>query len=696
MSNRLINEKSPYLLQHAHNPVDWYPWSDAAFARAKAENRPVFLSIGYATCHWCHVMEKESFEDEETARYLNETFICIKVDREERPDIDAVYMNLCQMLIGSGGWPLTIFMTPNKKPFFASTYLPKRNRFGRTGLIELCKKIKETWRSERQKVMEAAETISTKLADTFIFSPAEQTDASLLDQAYNEIRPTFDSRFGGFSPAPKFPMPHRLLFLMRYYHQSGNEKALEMVKKTLITMRLGGIWDHVGFGFHRYATDKKWLLPHFEKMLYDQALISMAYLEIFQITRDSFFSQTAKEIFTYVIGEMTSEQGAFFAAQDADSEGEEGKFFTWTTEKFRQVLGEEEAKFWKKIFNLSPDGNFFEEATGQKTGTNILHLTKPLVQWANELEIEEKQFLLKWKTARKKLYQQRQHRIHPFKDDKILTDWNGLMIASLALASRVLDIPAYIKVAEKTANFILTKMQDDSGGLWHRFRDNEAAVKPHANDYAFFIWGLLHLYQAAFNPTYLHHAIRLQNRMLDDYWDTENGGFFLSAKTDTELPIRPKELYDGATPSANSVSLFNLMCLSRLSGEVKWENKAKDLVRSFAGTVKIYPAAYTHFLSSLYFALGREGEVVITGKEDAADTREMLSSLNGRFAPNQVVLFKSDKNKNELAEVAEFTVNLQPVKGKATAYVCADLSCSQPTNDVRKMLELIRSNEKIP
>ena len=685
-TNQLINEKSPYLLQHAHNPVDWHAWSDETFELAASQNKPVFLSIGYATCHWCHVMEKESFEDAETARHLNNTFICIKVDREERPDIDAVYMAACQMLIGSGGWPLNLFLTPDKKPFFAATYIPKNNRFGKAGLIELCQQVNKLWASQIDKVHASAAAIAASLQSAFHFSEANEPSESLLDHAYNLIWNGFDSRFGGFEKAPKFPTPHRLLFLLRCHHRTGDSRALKMVEKTLTAMRLGGIWDHVGFGFHRYSTDPQWLLPHFEKMLYDQALIAQAYLETYQITKNPFYAQTAEEIFTYVLRDMTSSQGAFFSAEDADSEGEEGKFYVWTVAEFQNVLHGEQAEQWKKIFNLHPEGNFSEEASAQKTGANILHLNKHLNQWAAELNLDADAIFNQWKDVREKLFQVREKRIHPLKDDKILMDWNGLMIAALALGARILDKPEYARAAEKSVQFILKKMQKNDGRLFHRFRDGELAIDAQAADYAFFINGLLNLYQATFNLTYAEEAAALQKRMLKDFWDPDNGGFYATANRSEALPVRPKELYDGAIPSANSVALLNLLWLSRLTGNPEWDIKAHEQVRAFAGTVKSQPTAFTYFLLGIDFALRPGREVVIAGDPDKIDARQMLAALNLNFTPNQVALVKSDQNAARLAKFAGYTDGLQLVQGKATAHVCKGFACKEATTDIQAMV----------
>jgi uncharacterized protein YyaL (SSP411 family) len=691
--NRLINEKSPYLLQHARNPVDWHPWSEEAFARAKAENKPIFLSIGYATCHWCHVMEEESFEDEEMARHLNDTFICIKVDREERPDIDAVYMAACQMMTGSGGWPMNLFLTPDKEPFYAATYIPKSGRFGRAGLIELCEQIKHQWTSEAEKVNESAAGIAANLRRAFSFSSADEPDESVLDNAYNQIKKAFDPQSGGFESAPKFPTPHRLLFLLRRHHRTGDPYALEMVQKTLTAMRLGGIWDHVGFGFHRYSTDENWLLPHFEKMLYDQALIATAYLEAYQITKNPFLAQTANEILTYVLRDMSSTEGAFFSAEDADSEGEEGKFYVWTTEEFRKVLKEERADMWQSILRVSPEGNFSDEATGQRSGANILHLTAPLIKWAENLGVQAEELTQSWERIRQKLFWEREQRVHPLKDDKILTDWNGLMIAALALGARILNKPGYAEAADKAARFVLGHMRDDKKQLFHRFREGELAITAQANDYAFFIYGLISLYQTTFDLTYAEEALVLQEQMLEDFWDDEKGGFFSTATGSDELPVRPKELYDGAIPSANSVSVLNLLSLSRLTGNPKWENRGQELVRAFSGTVKAQPVAFTFFLMGLDFALRSGQEIVIAGEPDTTETQRLLTALNLNFAPNKVALVKSDQNAKRLSKFARFTDALQVTQGQSTAHLCRDGACTGSTTDVQTMLTRLVENK---
>jgi len=684
--NKLINEKSPYLLQHAHNPVDWHPWSEETFDLARRQNKPIFLSIGYATCHWCHVMEKESFEDDTAARHLNDTFVSIKVDREERPDIDAVYMAVCQMLTGSGGWPLNLFLTPDKKPFFAATYIPKNNRLGKAGLIELCQQVKQLWSAQTDKVHTSADGIANALGRAFSYSAADAPRESLLDHAYNLIWQSFDSRFGGFDSAPKFPTPHRLLFLLRYHHRSGDAKALKMVEKTLSAMRIGGIWDHVGFGFHRYATDAHWLLPHFEKMLYDQALLAQTYLEAYQVTRNPFYARTAQEIFSYVLRDMTSPDGAFFSAEDADSEGKEGKFYVWHRDEFQKVLDPEPAEIWENMFNLQPGGNFSDEASGQKTGTNILHLDRPVEEWSKELNLAPQELAARWEKLREKLFRFREGRIHPLKDDKILMDWNGLMIAAFSLGARILNQAEYARAAEKSVQFILTHMRNDSGRMFHRFRDGELAVEAQAADYAFLIHGLLNLYQATFNLAYAEEATALQQKMLKDFWDPDRGGFFSTPNEGETLPVRPKELYDGAIPSANSVALLNLLWLARLTGDPKWANLADDHLRAFAGTVKAQPTAFTYFLLGVDFALRPGQEVVIAGDPEKEEARQMLAALNLNFAPHKVALVKSDQNAERLAKFAGYTDGLQLVAGKATAHVCKGFACKEPTSDIEAML----------
>jgi uncharacterized protein YyaL (SSP411 family) len=691
-TNRLGAEKSPYLLQHAHNPVDWYPWGAEAFEKAEREDKPIFLSIGYSTCHWCHVMAHESFEDPEVAQMMNEAFVCIKVDREERPDIDGIYMTICQMLTGSGGWPLTIVMTPDKQPFFAATYIPKTSRYGRTGMLDLIPRIQELWTTRRGELLESADRITNALREAPQDAPGQEPDAMTMQQAYRQLAERFDALHGGFGDAPKFPTPHNLLFLLRYWKRTGEGEALAMVEQTLEAMRLGGVYDHVGFGFHRYSTDRHWLLPHFEKMLYDQALMLMAYVEAYQATGKATYAETAQEIVAYVLRDMTSPEGGFYSAEDADSEGEEGKFYVWTEEELQGVLGEEDAGLLIDLFNVEPDGNFLEEATRERTGANILHLRKPVAELAEEIGLAEPALRERLEAARQKLFTHREGRIHPHKDDKVLTDWNGLMIAALAKAAQAFDLADYANAASRAADFILTTMRSEDGRLVHRYRDGEAGLPAHVDDYAFLIWGLLELYEAAFEVRYLQAALDLNEELLEHFWDGENGGFYVTASDAEELLIRQKEIYDGATPSGNSVAMWNLLRLARITANPDLEEKAVVIGRAFSGQVRRAPLAYTQLLVALDFAIGPSYEVVIVGEPHAEDTQAMLRALRAPYVPNKVVILRpAGQAEAAITRIAEFTRQHTSIDGKPTAYVCQNTTCKLPTTSLDEMLALLEA-----
>lgn len=695
--NRLVFEKSPYLLQHASNPVDWYPWGDEAFTKAKNEDKPIFLSIGYSTCHWCHVMEHESFEDPEVARLLNEAFVCIKVDREERPDIDNIYMAVCQTITGSGGWPLTIIMTPDKKPFFAGTYIPKESRYQRRGLLDLVPLVANYWNTKREGLIEDADKITAKLRQISTNDAGEELTEAVLNTAFHQLSGRFDETHGGFGSAPKFPSPHNFTFLLRYWQRTGDKKALQMVERTLHKMRLGGIFDQVGFGFHRYSTDSYWLLPHFEKMLYDQAMLAMAYVECYQATGKEEYAQTAREIFAYVLRDMTSAEGGFYSAEDADSEGEEGLFYLWTPEEFKDVLGNKEGAFFSKLFNLEVGGNFVEQGSGQKTGRSIPHLKKSFSELATELDLSEEALVTRWEKARKKLFEVREKRIHPLKDDKILTDWNGLMVAALAKGASVLDEPQYERAARKAVDFVWEKLRDQSGRLLKRYRQGEAALPAHVEDYAFMTWGLLELYEAAFETEYLQKAIDLNERMLASFWDNENGGLFFSAHSSEDLLVRTKEIYDGAIPSGNSVAALNLLRLGRITANSDFENKAAAIGRAFSQQVKRAPVAHTQLMSALNFAIGPSYEVVVAGHSNSEDTRAMLSALQRNYFPNKITLFRpTDIPKPAIVELAAFTEFQNSLNGKATAYVCKNYACNAPTTDIPQMLKLLKPASIVP
>jgi len=689
MPNRLAKEKSPYLLQHANNPVDWYPWTDEAFARAAAEDKPVFLSIGYSTCHWCHVMEHESFEDEEVADLLNTTFICIKVDREERPDIDALYMTLCSMMTGGGGWPLTIIMTPDRKPFFAGTYFAKHTSFGRIGMLDMIVRLREIWQNRRDEVEKSADNILDLLQQQNRSLPGTDLDKKILHAAFEELSRRYDSSNGGFSRAPKFPTPHIVTFLLRYWELTGNDQVLAMVENTLTAMRLGGIYDHVGFGFHRYSTDEKWLLPHFEKMLYDQALLAVTYAEAYQVTGTALFKQTAQEIFSYVLRDMTAPEGGFYSAEDADSEGIEGKFYVWSIKELQQELAPQELERIQDLYNVRTEGNFHEEATGVQSGANIFHLSAPLPGMLDNsaTNMDTGDGL---SAIRKKLFRVREKRVHPFKDDKILADWNGLMIGALAIGAKIFRNRHYLEAAKKAADFILTAMRQRDGRLLHRYRDGESAITGMLCDYAFLVWGLLKLYAAGLDPDILQEAKLLNDRMLDLFWDEKEGGFFLTPSDGESLLVRTKEIYDGALPSGNSIALSNLLRLERLTANPELGRRAKLLVHAFSETLRETPSAYTQFLAGLYLALSPATEIVVVGDIQANDTREMLAIIRKKFSPGITVLLKdSSVPTDNLAVLAPFTAHYTALDGKATAYVCRDHSCDSPTNDLERLKKIL-------
>jgi len=692
-TNRLINEKSPYLLQHAYNPVDWYPWGEEAFGIARRDNKPVFLSIGYSTCHWCHVMAHESFEDPEVAWLMNDAFVCIKVDREERPDIDSVYMNVCQLMTGSGGWPLTIVMTADKRPFFAGTYFPKESRYGRIGMRELVSRIKETWLSEPAKITESVEKISAALRDFSVRATRDELDETVLNACYDDLRERFDPVHGGFGAKPKFPTPHTLLFLLRIWRHGKLTHALGMVEKTLLHMRMGGVYDHIGYGFHRYSTDEEWLLPHFEKMLYDQAMLLIAYCEAYQATKNETFRNTAAEICAYVLQDMTMDSGGFYSAEDADSEGVEGKFYLWSQEEILGILTDDETELIRKVFSVKPSGNYHEEATGEETGSNILHMKRPLPEDAAELGMPYETCEALLNSAKEKLFASRKERIHPHKDDKILTDWNGLMIAALSVAARVLGDGSYQEAAEKAAKFIMHTMRAHDGRLLHRYRDGEKGIDAYLDDYAFMIWGCIELYETGFDMHFLEFALDLCETLNSRFLDPENGGYFLTPDDAERLPVRTKEGYDGAIPSGNSVMMYNLLRLSRMTGNPHYYDLALGIEKAFSEGVRESPAAHTMLLAALGFRLWPVSEVVIAGDLKGGDTQAMLSALNSEFIPNKVVSVREAGSRAPGIEgIVGFALNLSPHEQQATAYVCINRSCHPPTTDPVKMMELLTAS----
>ena len=688
--NRLAEEKSPYLLQHAENPVEWYPWGEEAFERARREDRPIFLSIGYSTCHWCHVMAHESFEDTEVADLMNGAFVNIKVDREERPDIDSVYMSVCQMMTGGGGWPLTIIMTPDRKPFFAGTYFPKEGRFGRAGMRDLVPALSKAWTERRAEVLESAAQITGALSAQSGGERGEAMDDRYINTTSMQLTERFDEEHGGFGNAPKFPSPHNLSFLLRYWRRADDEWSLEMVSRTLRAMRNGGVYDHIGYGFHRYSTDRRWLVPHFEKMLYDQAGLILVYTEAFQASGEEDFAETAEEIAQYVLRDLRSPEGTFYSAEDADSEGEEGKFYVWALKELKQVLGEGDAALAAKVWNAESEGNFSEEASGTRTGANILHRTASLEDLAGSAGLGVEELEGRIEEIRSRLFEARGKRIRPHLDDKVLVDWNGYTIAALAKAGAALEREDLVTAARQAADFILGTLIDDKGRLIHSWREGTATAPGHLDDYAFLVWGLLELYEATFEDGYLTVALGLNETMLQRFWDDEGGGLFLTPDDGEELLVRPKEAYDGAMPSGNSVAMHNLLRISQINADPHYEELAEDIARAFSTDVGKMPSGFTQMMGALDRALGGSKVVVIVGDPGAEDTAALMSALRTRYLPNKVALFRrADECSEGLAGCAPYLPSYEAKDGRATAYVCQRDMCKPPTHDAGQMLELL-------
>ena len=683
--NRLINEKSPYLRQHAYNPVDWYPWSEEAFEKAKKEDKPIFLSIGYSTCHWCHVMEKESFEDEEIAEILNKYFVPIKVDREERPDIDAFYMGVCQAMTGSGGWPLTIIMTPEKEPFFSGTYFPKESYYGRHCLKEILLTIKELWEKDRNRLLSTAKHLVKALQEAAKEKAYTQVKEDVIHIAYSELFKSYDEHFGGFGGSPKFPIPHNLMFLGRYYCRYKREQALKMMEKTLTMMRMGGIYDHVGFGFHRYSTDREWLLPHFEKMLYDQALLLITYTEGYQLLGKDLFKRTVYEIAEFLERDMLSPEGAFYSAWDADSEGEEGKFYTWSLQELKEVLNEDELRLITQVFNLREEGNYLEEATRRRVGRNVLYIGKPYAEVAETLNLSEEELLKKLESIRKKLFEYREKKEKPIRDEKILTDWNGLAIAGLSYAGRVFGEEKFISMAKRAADFILDEMLDVNGLLLHRYMEGEAKFPGFLEDYAYLIWGLFELYEATLEDRYLEKAFKLQELQIKHFWDDKDGGFFQTPDFFTEIPVRKKEIYDGAIPSGNSVSIYNLIKLGRILGKKELEDYALKAIKAFSWEISNFPSAHTFSLIALDLRLNGTKELILVNLKG----REKLRDIYSEYIPDLVILHKS----KGVDKLSEFVENI-PKTDTERFYLCKNYTCEKPTNNLKEVIEKIKEEGK--
>ena len=664
--NHLIHELSPYLLQHAYNPVNWYPWSEEAFAKAKTEDKPIFLSIGYSTCHWCHVMEDESFEDEEVATYLNEYFVSIKVDREERPDIDSVYMTVCQSLTGQGGWPLTILMTPEGHPFYAGTYFPKQSRYGRPGLMDILKSLIKTWKNHREKIEEVTSDIQAHLTDLSTHIPSQtELSPTLFKNALQHFKAIYDFEFGGFGEAPKFPTPHRLMYLLR----TDDEEAIEMVKKTLDQMYKGGLFDHIGYGFSRYSTDEAWLVPHFEKMLYDNALLIITYLEAYEVTKEKRYLMIATKTLDYVLRNLHHQEGGFYCAEDADSEGEEGKYYLFTDEEIIKLLGKEQGEFFNHYYNVTSEGNF-----EGKTILNRLHTS---------IELDEE----KIEPLREKVLAYRASRYHLHKDDKILTSWNGLMLVALAKAYRVTQEEKYESLIHETITFINENLLDQ-GRLLARFREGKSHFLGYLDDYAFYVYGLIESYQSTFNTDYLSLAIKLTRDMIELFKDVEAGGYYLYGKDAETLMIRPKETYDGAMPSGNSVAAYNLIRLARLTGDVDLEKEAMEQLQFMATHATHYEISHAFYLIAAKFAIESSQELIAVLPQ-----AQMLNDFKSFLSTNPLfhltVVVKTKENELELNQLIPYLSNYA-YSSQPAFYVCEGGSCRQPIHDLNQLNEVFK------
>ncbi len=685
-TNRLANEKSPYLLQHAHNPVDWHAWGSEAFEKARAENKPIFLSIGYSTCHWCHVMERESFEKEDVAALLNRDYVSIKVDREERPDVDRIYMTFVQATTGSGGWPMSVWLTPDLKPFFGGTYYPPENRWGSPGFKSVLTQIATAWQNDREKIDESARDVVEQLKKSSAVegrAGGGRIDAALLDTGFSVFRRTFDTRLGGFGGAPKFPRPTVHNFLLRHYARTGNREALDMTLLTLREMAKGGMNDQLGGGFHRYSVDERWFVPHFEKMLYDQGQLATSYLEAFQITGDAQYADTARRILDYVMREMTDAGGAFYSAEDADSAADaahptekgEGAFYIWTADEIRALLPNADA--FLRRYGVRNGGNVEHDPHGEFTGRNILFEAEPV-----EGDFE---------AARGILLQARAKRPRPHLDDKILTAWNGLMISAFALGGAVLNEPRYAEAARRAAGFIIDRMYSHDGGLLRRYRAGEAAIPAFLDDYALFVQALLDLYEAQFDPYHLQLAIDLTLQMRERFEDAEHGGFFSSPAGDESLVLRVKDDYDGAEPSGNSVALMDLLRLTQMTNRDDFRASAARTLVAFEQRLSLAPSALPQMMAACEFLLGHPRQIVVAGERNAPDTAALLQTIHSRFLPNRILLLiDSDETRARLAQAIPSIASMRPIEGRAAAYVCQDYTCQLPVSDPAALTELLQ------
>ena len=670
-ANHLAGEISPYLLQHAHNPVDWYPWNPEALDKARRENKPIFLSIGYSSCHWCHVMERESFEDPAIADVLNKYFVCIKVDREERPDLDEIYMTAVQMMTGSGGWPMSVFLTPDLKPFFAGTYYPPEDRYGRIGFKNLLLKLIEVWNTERTKVLENADDVARAVRKVAAASVRGDLTSNILLQAIAALSSEFDATWGGFGGAPKFPPAGAIAFLLRQYTHHNDARLLKMATVTLDRMASGGMYDQIGGGFHRYSTDEQWRVPHFEKMLYDNALLAGEYLEAFQVAANPLYRRIAMETLDYVLRDMSNSTGGFYSSEDADSEGVEGRFYLWTEKEILNALGENDGRSFCGYYGVTPEGNF--------EARNILHL-KALPPEADESRLAP---------MRGKLLEARSRRVRPARDDKILASWNGLMISAFARGYRVLGDERYRQAAEKAAIFILTNMMS-RGQLLRSSRGGYSKHPGYLDDYAFMADALVDLYEVTGEFKWLDAADRLVRKMIERFQD-RNGGFYFTETAHVNLLARMKNLNDSAEPSGNAVAARVLMRLGRLLDRDSYRRDAEGVMEAAAAGMRDMPRTHLFILCALDFQLNPGPEIVVAGRKDKSDTRSLWGAVSGRFLPNSVmaVTDPTDPSETESARGIPLLADKTLIDGKAAIYVCKNYACRRPLTNPAGLRELL-------
>ncbi|MFO0864341.1 MAG: thioredoxin domain-containing protein [Gemmataceae bacterium] len=688
-TNRLIRETSPYLKQHAHNPVDWHPWGPEALERAKELDRPIFLSIGYSACHWCHVMERESFEDPAIGKLLNDSFVSIKVDREERPDLDQIYMASVQLLTQQGGWPMSVFLTPDLKPFYGGTYFPPRDLYGRPSFRRVLEALATAWKDQRDHLLNTAKELSGHVQEVFNLKPKPgDLTPALLENAYRQLGRRFDAKYGGFGGAPKFPHPIDLRLLLRLHQRLKADDALAMVRKSLDGMARGGMCDQIGGGFHRYSTDARWLVPHFEKMLYDNALLAVVYVEAWQITGDAFYRQIAEETLDYVRREMTRDDGPFFSTQDADSEGEEGKFFVWTPAELKTILGIDDAAFAASVWDVTADGNW--------EGVNVLHRSRSDVDDAQRLNLPLDTFQIRLRDAKTKMVAARSKRVWPGRDEKILTAWNGLMISAFALGGLVFDRRDYVEVACKAADFVLTRMRAADGKLLRTsFQSSEAKLNGYLEDYAYLLDALVSVYEATFDPRWIESALDVARVMIDEFWDDQDGGFYYTGKSHETLIARTKDPHDNATPSANSVATMALLRLATLTDRADLREKAEKTLNLFRGLLESSPAATAQMCIALDFYLGPVEEFVLVGDLDYGETQKTRRLLAQTFRPRRVLAGKSDHPTRNGAEKLLPLLANRSAQGIATVYWCEHGVCKAPIIGSRSLEQVFANEVKV-